>query len=127
MKKTLWTAAALLAVTTLPLAAQQIQQRPPQPKPEVGGAAGALSGGNVGNSPSAISDAEWQYFREFMAGQTVPSARYDGTIVVGSALPGTVRYYEVENDPRFRNYRYTRLNDRYLLVDRDNRVIAIID
>lgn len=126
MKKLLWTT-ALLAVSALPLSAQQIQQRAPQPIPEVGGSAGALTGGNVGNAPSAISDAERQYFREVMARQTVPSVRYDGTFVIGAELPGTVRYYDVPNDPRFTDYRYTRLNDRYLLVDRNNRIVAVFD
>lgn len=126
MKKILLTTVALLGVSVLPLSAQT-QTRPPQPTPEVGGAAGALSGGNVGNAPTSITAEERAMFQQRMRGLNAPSARFEGNVVVGAELPGTVRYYDFENEPRFTNYRYTRLNDRYVLVNRQNRVLAVFD
>lgn len=124
-KISLTTAVALLSLSALPLSAQT-QTRPPQPQQEVGGAAGALSGGNVGNAPT-FSAEDRTYYRTRLMRENVPSARFEGNVVVGTELPSSVRYYDVENDPRFTNYRYTRLNDRYVLVNRQNRVVAVFE
>ncbi len=93
----------------------------------IGGAAGAAAGAVGGAVTGSITADDQIYVRERVIRHNVPSVRYQGDIVVGAELPGTVRYYEIENEPRFTNYRYTRLNDRYVLVNTDNRIVAVFD
>lgn len=157
MKKImLASAAVMLAASTLPLSAQAPAQTPAQQRQqETGAAAGALSGGAAGAVGGAlvggpvgaviggaagvaagavggavtgsISADDRVYVRQYVVQRNVPSARFEGDILVGAELPATVRYYEIENDPRFSNYRYTRLNNRYVLVNTDNRIVAVLD
>jgi uncharacterized protein YcfJ len=93
----------------------------------VGGVVGATAGAITGSTTARLSPEDRVYFRERVVTRQVPSAAYQGEIVVGSELPGSVRYYEIEGRPSLDNYRYARINNRYVVVDRSNRVIEVIE
>jgi hypothetical protein len=57
----------------------------------------------------------------WVSGQNGASITYEGTVEVGSVLPDTVEIIEV---PAYRGYGYARLNDRRVLIDRNNRTVV---
>jgi uncharacterized protein YcfJ len=93
----------------------------------VGGVAGATAGAITGGAAASLSPEDRVYVRERVVTRQVPSVTYEGDVVVGRELPGTVRYYDIEGNPRLSNYRYTRVNDRYVIVDRSNRIIEVVE
>jgi hypothetical protein len=58
-----------------------------------------------------------------------PSYRYENEVRVGAVLPSSgVEYYEVPAEYGVRDYRYTVVNNRTVLVDpRTHRVVQIIE
>ena len=68
-------------------------------------------------------------FREYSVRERRPSYRYQEEVRVGAVLPSSgVTYYEVPAEYGVRDYRYTVVNDRTLLVDpRTHRVIQIVE
>jgi len=61
--------------------------------------------------------------------QKRPSYTYDREVVVGAELPpGGVTYYEVPAEYGVKEYRYTVVNNRTVLVDpRTHRIVQIIE
>jgi hypothetical protein len=94
----------------------------------VGGPVGAVVGGVGGAVVGGFTDATMPKFREYVVREHIPSYRYSGNIVVGAELPTTgVTYYEVPPEYGVREYRYTIVNDRTVLVDpRTHRIVQII-
>jgi hypothetical protein len=88
---------------------------------------GAVGGANSGGAAAAITPEDRVYIRERVVTREVPSVRYEGEVVVGSELPSTVRYYEIDGRPSLSTYRYTRVNDRYVVVDSRGRVVEVIN
>lgn len=88
----------------------------------VGGVGGAVAGGIVGdNTPR---------FREYVVEQRVPSYSYEEDLRVGTVLPQRgVVYHRVPAEFGVRKeYRYTVVNDRPVLVEpRTRRVIQVIE
>ena len=82
---------------------------------------GAIVGG--------LADEQRPRFRQHVVQQRPPSHRYQQEVQVGAVLPSSgVTYYEVPAEYGVRDYRYTVVNDRTVLVDpRTHRVIQIID
>ena len=67
-------------------------------------------------------------FREYVVREARPSYSYSGQVMVGAELPSAgVTYYEVPAEFGVREYRYTIVNERPVLVDRGHRIIQIID
>jgi len=95
----------------------------------VGGPPGAVVGAGIGAIAGAISDANRPRFREYSEREHRPSFKYDGEVHVGTELPKSgVTYYEVPREYGAREYRYTVVNDRTVLVDpRNGRIIQVID
>ena len=102
-------------------------------------AAGATAGVVVGGPDVAVvgpgtvvvggfTDANMPKFREYVIREHKPSYRYTGEVVIGAELPmAGVTYYEVPPEYGVREYRYTIVNDRTVLVDpRTHRIIQII-
>ena len=58
----------------------------------------------------------------------MPSYRYQDEVRVGAVLPSAgVTYYEVPAEYGVRNYRYTRVNNRTVLVDpRTHQIVQIV-
>ena len=95
----------------------------------VGGPVGAVVGGVGGAIVGGISDQNRVQFREYTVRERRPSYRYTGDVVVGAELPAAgVEYYDVPAEFGVRDYRYTIVNDRRVLVEpRTRRVIQVID
>lgn len=95
----------------------------------VGGPVGAVVGGVAGAIVGGISDESRPQFREYVATQRRPSYRYQGDVRVGAELPSSgVTYYSAPAEYKVQNYRYTRVNDRTVLVDpRTHRIVQVIE
>jgi Protein of unknown function (DUF1236) len=90
----------------------------------VGGVVGAVGGGVAG----LLGVDRQPRFREYVVGEHRPSYAYDGSVAVGSALPGEgVTYYDVPSEYGVQDYRYTIVNGRTVLVDpRTHRIVEVI-
>jgi hypothetical protein len=87
----------------------------------VGGVGGAIIGG--------IADESRPRFREYVVRERVPSYSYREDVRVGATLPSSgVTYYEVPREYGVRDYRYTVVNNRTVLVDpRTHRIVQVLD
>ncbi|MBX9739139.1 MAG: DUF1236 domain-containing protein [Beijerinckiaceae bacterium] len=136
MKKHLLLSLAILAVASTGLQAQGIVGGAQQGSAEgsraagpVGGIVGGVVGGVAGGVAGLLGIDQRPRFREYVVSERRPSYRYDGSVVVGAELPASgVTYYEVPAEYGVRDYRYTVVNDRPVLVDpRTRRVIQVIE
>ena len=99
----------------------------------VGGAAGGPVGAAVGAGAGAvaggIADDRRTRFHSYVSERHVPSYRYEHEVRVGANLPSSgVTYYDVPEEYGVRNYRYTVVNDRTVLVDpHSHRIIQVIE
>ena len=95
----------------------------------VGGPIGAVVGGVGGAIVGGLSDEQQPRFRQYTTTNRRPSYRYENEVRVGAVLPSSgVEYYEVPAEYGVRDYRYTVVNNRTVLVDpRTHRVIQVID
>jgi Protein of unknown function (DUF1236) len=95
----------------------------------VGGPVGAVVGGVGGAIVGGLADEQRPRFRQYVVQQRPPSHRYQEEVRVGAVLPSSgVTYYEVPAEYGVRDYRYTVVNDRTVLVDpRTHRVIQIVE
>lgn len=93
----------------------------------VGAAVGAVVGGVVGGTAGGLAEPDRVYVRQYVTRTPRPAVRLDGDVVVGATLPSTVRYYEIEGNPRLQGYRYAHVNDDYVVVDAQGRVVAIVE
>jgi len=94
----------------------------------VGGPVGAVVGGVGGAVVGGIADSNAPKFHEYVIHEHVPSYRYSGDVVVGAELPAAgVTFYDVPPEYGVKEYRYTVVNDRTVLVDpRTHRIVQII-
>jgi uncharacterized protein YcfJ len=94
----------------------------------VGGPIGAAVGAGVGAIAGGIADTQQPRFREYVVAQRPAPYRYSEEVRVGSVLPSSgVTYYEVPAEYGVKEYRYTVVNDRTVLVDpRTHRVVQVI-
>lgn len=92
----------------------------------VGGPVGAVIGGIGGAIVGGISDANAQRFRTYAV--RADDYRYEREVVVGTELPPAVVYYDVPAEYGVREYKYTRVNGRVVLVDpRTRRIVQIVE
>jgi len=68
-------------------------------------------------------------FREYVVQENVPNYTVPGQVMVGVRLPETgVTYYDVPAQYGAHRYRYSRVNDNYVVVDpQTRRIIQVID
>ena len=135
MTSRILTTAALLATLAVPCAAQA-QSGGAAAGATTGAVTGAVVGGPVGAAVGAVggalvgglSDQQQPQFRQYVVQRGVPSYRYQDEVRVGAVLPASgVTYYEVPAEYGVRNYRYTRVNDRTVLVDpRTHQIVQIV-
>jgi len=58
--------------------------------------------------------------RTYVLQHPLPSVAYEGAIVVGQPLPGTIQLHLVEGHP---DYAYTVVNERRVIVNPQNRTV----
>lgn len=83
----------------------------------------------VGSAIGGISDDDRPRFRTYVAEQKTLSYNYSSNLQIGTELPDSgVTYYDVPSGYGVRDYRYTVVNGRAVLVDpRTRRVVQLID
>jgi hypothetical protein len=136
MRNGVLAASAALALLALPIAAQAQSGGGAASGAAAGAVGGAVVGGPVGAAVGAgvgaiaggIAEAQQPQFRQYVVQQGVPSYTYSGDVTVGTTLPSSgVTYYEVPATYGVKQYRYTRVNNRVVLVDPSTgRVVQVI-
>lgn len=90
----------------------------------VGGPIGAVIGGVAGAVAGAVVDPPAEV-KTYITTTEVAPVVYDGELVVGRPLPGTVTVYDV---PKYEKYRWTFIDGKRVLIDNSTRnVVAIIE
>lgn len=129
---------ALAAALVLPLAAQaqgvpggvaRGSQEGAAAAGPVGGIVGGVVGGVAGGIAGLLGVEERPRFRQYVVQQGRPSYRYREQVEVGTVLPDEgIQYYEVPAEYGAREYRYTIVNERPVLVEpRTRRVVQVIE
>ncbi len=131
-------AAAFLAAAAIPLGAQaqgvpggidrgaREGERSGAP---IGAVVGGVLGGVVGGVAGVLGVEQRPRFRTYAVEQRRPSYQYREDLRVGAVLPEEgVTYYEVPEEYGAREYRYTIVNGRTVLVEpRTHRIVEIIE
>ena len=90
----------------------------------VGGVVGAVGGGVAG----LLGVDQRPRFREYVVHEHRDSYAYGQPVVVGAILPDSgVAYYEVPSEYGVRDYRYTIVNNRTVLVPRTHRIVQVVE
>jgi hypothetical protein len=130
--------AALAAVAAFPVVAQAQGvpggiERGSRDGERAAGPVGAVVvgviGGVVGGVTGVLGVDARPRFHEYVVREHRPSYRYREDVRVGAVLPEEgVTYYEVPPEYGVRDYRYTVVNDRTVLVDpRTHRIVQVVD
>ena len=95
----------------------------------VGAVVGGVIGGVVGGVAGVLGVDQRPRFRSYVVERHVPSYRYREDVRVGAVLPEEgVTYYDVPPEYGVREYRYTVVNDRTVLVDpRTHRIVEVVE
>ena len=99
----------------------------------VGGPVGAIVGGTVGGVVGGVAGVlgvdQRPRFRSYVVDQRRPSYQYRENVAVGVVLPEDgVTYYDVPPEYGVRDYRYTVVNNRTVLVDpRTRRIVDVVE
>jgi hypothetical protein len=97
------------------------------------GPVGAIVGGTVGGVVGGVSGIlgvdQRPRFHHYVVEEHRPSYRYEEDVRVGAVLPEAgVTYYDVPPEYGVRDYRYTVVNDRPVLVDpRTRRIVEVVE
>ena len=95
----------------------------------VGAVIGGVIGGVVGGVSGVLGVDERPRFRSYVVEQRRPSYQYREDVRVGAVLPDDgVTYYDVPPEYGAREYRYTVVNGRTVLVEpRTRRIVEIVE
>ncbi len=95
----------------------------------LGAVVGGVIGGVVGGVGGILGVDERPRFRSYVVEQRRPSYQYGEAVRVGAVLPEEgVTYYDVPPEYGARDYRYTVVNGRTVLVDpRTRRIVEVIE
>ncbi len=131
--------AAMLATTLLIPAAAVAQgvpsgiERGSRDGERAAGPIGAIVGGTIGGVVGGVTGVlgidQRPRFHSYVVERHYPSYSYNGEVRVGADLPGDgVTYYDVPPEYGVRDYRYTVVNGRTVLVDpRTHRIVEIVE
>src|SRR5450631_4373066 len=129
--------AALVATVALPVAAQAQGvpggiERGSRDGERAAGPVGAVVGvigGVVGGVGGILGVDERPRFRSYVVEQRRPSYQYREDVRIGAVLPEQgVTYYDVPQEYGVRDYRYTVVNGRTVLVDpRTHRIVEVVE
>jgi len=95
----------------------------------IGAVVGGVIGGVLGGVAGVLGVEERPRFRNYAAEQHRPSYQYREDVRIGGVLPDEgVNYYDVPPEYGARDYRYTVVNGRTVLVDpRTRRIVEIVE
>jgi hypothetical protein len=95
----------------------------------VGAIVGGVIGGVVGGVNGILGVDDRPRFRSYVVEQRRPSYQYSEDVRIGAVLPADgVTYYEVPQEYGVRDYRYTVVNGRTVLVDpRTHRIVEVVE
>lgn len=95
----------------------------------VGAVVGGVVGGVAGGIAGVLGADQRPRFRSYVVERHVPSYRYDEDVRVGAVLPEAgVEYYDVPAEYGVREYRYTVVNGRTVLVEpRTRRIVEVVE
>ena len=95
----------------------------------VGAVVGGVIGGVVGGVTGVLGVDQRPRFRSYVVEQRRPSYQYSEDVRVGAVLPEQgVTYYDVPPEYGARDYRYTVVNNRTVLVDpRTHRIVDVVE
>ena len=95
----------------------------------VGAIVGGVIGGVVGGVNGVLGVDERPRFRTYVVEQRRPSYQYREDLRIGAVLPEEgVTYYDVPTEYGVRDYRYTVVNGRTVLVEpRSRRIVEIVE
>jgi len=95
----------------------------------LGAVVGGVIGGVVGGVDGVLGVDERPRFRSYVIEQRRPSYQYGEAVRIGAVLPEEgVNYYDVPPEYGVRDYRYTVVNGRTVLVDpRTHRIVEVIE
>jgi Protein of unknown function (DUF1236) len=130
--------AALAATVALPVMAQaqgvpggveQGSREGERAAGPVGAVVGGVIGGVVGGVNGVLGVDQRPRFRSYVVEQRRPSYQYNEDVRVGAVLPEAgVTYYDVPPEYGVRDYRYTVVNNRTVLVDpRTHRIVEVVE
>ncbi len=95
----------------------------------VGAVVGGVLGGVAGGVAGVLGVDQRPRFRSYVVEQRRPSYDYREDVRVGAVLPDSgVTYYEVPQEYGVRDYRYTVVNGRTVLVEpQSRRIVEIVE
>jgi hypothetical protein len=95
----------------------------------LGAVVGGVIGGVVGGVGGVLGVDERPRFRSYVVEQRRPSYQYREDVRIGAVLPEEgVTYYDVPQEYGARDYRYTVVNGRTVLVEpRSRRIVEVIE
>jgi hypothetical protein len=95
----------------------------------VGGIVGGVIGGVVGGVNGVLGVDERPRFHRYVEERHYPSYQYREDVRIGAVLPEEgVTYYDVPPEYGARDYRYTVVNGRTVLVEpRTHRIVEIVE
>ena len=97
----------------------------------VGGPVGAVIGGVIGASAGATVGAltaeDRVYVQQYVYSRQVEPVVVQQGLVVGQPVPAGVTVYNFEGNPRLATYRYAHVNQQYVLIDANGRVVGAIE
>ena len=95
----------------------------------VGAVVGGVIGGVVGGVAGVLGVDERPRFHTYVVEQRRPSYQYREEVRVGAVLPEEgISYYEIPPEYGARDYRYTVVNGRTVLIEpRSRRIVEIVE
>ena len=127
---------ALVATLALPVMAQAQDggvpggvERGSRDGERAAGPVGAVVGGVVGGVAGILGVDQRPRFHSYVVEQRRPSYEYSEPVRVGAVLPEAgVTYYDVPQEYGVRDYRYTVVNGRTVLVEpRTRRIVEVVE
>jgi hypothetical protein len=89
----------------------------------IGGVIGASAGGAVGS----LTADDRVYVQHYVYQRPVQPVMLQEGVRVGEPLPGNVATYRFEGNQRLATYRYAYVNQQYILIDSNGRVLGAIE
>lgn len=88
----------------------------------LGGPVGAVVGAVAGGIAGSVVDPPKEV-TTYVQSQTVPVVTWDGEVVVGSTLPGTIGVYDI---PNHAEYSWANINGQRVLIERSSRKVVSV-